>query len=338
MKQIGGVKILKKKEVYICVTLYHLYLTLLLINKRKSRDDCVMLLNANDEQIYKQFCKLEISLQENGYKVNCRLRNKIKDILGIEAIENIKQYKWTSSSLGKGFDDGFVLFNFAWNLQYIYSTANLFYRKSDEAYFIEEGALTAINPPQPKWKVLIKKITGTVVDFYREDKLKGIYVQKLEIYPEEWKNKLKILEMKELLKSLDKDVQQTILTFFLGDLINSIDIEENTGIIYTQPLSEDGYISEDQKKDYYQQMVKFYSKYGRPVVKLHPRDLTEYRFEESCTVLPSFFPSELLALLNIQFAYAVGICTSAVLTTDAKIKLNINENFLIDKKFKLVSI
>ena len=181
---------MKKKEVYICVTLYHLYLTLLLISKRKSKDDCVILLNANDEQIYKQFYKLEKLLQESGYKINCRLRNKMKDIIGIEGINNRKQYQWVRTQLGRDIDNGFILFNFAWNLQYVYTTANLFFKKCKEAYFVEEGVLVTINPPQPKWKILLKKLNGTAVYFYKEEKLEGIYVQKEDRYPEEWKRKL----------------------------------------------------------------------------------------------------------------------------------------------------
>lgn len=324
-----------KKEVYICVTPYHLYMALLFICKRKSKDNCVILLNANDLQIYKLFRKLEKPLQERGYNVNCHLRNKIKDIVGLENVENRKQYRWTSSMLGKEFEAGFSLFNFAWNMQYIYSTANLFFKKSKEVYLIEEGALTAINPPQSRLKVIIKKLTGIVVKFYREDKLKGIYVQKPEIYPVLWKSKLKSLDMKKLVECLDEETRQSIIAIFLGNLKNSIDIDKNTGIIYTQPLSEDGYISEDRKIYYYQEMVKFYSRYGRPIIKLHPRDLTEYKFDDFYTILPSYFPSELLSLFNIHFKYAVGICTSAVLNTKADYRINLNNEFLRDRVFEL---
>jgi hypothetical protein len=85
-------------------------------------------------------------------------------------------------------------------------------------------------------------------------------------------------------------------------------------------------------------MVDYYSKYGTPVLKLHPRDTSDYQLENKCTILPAFFPSEILTLLDIHFKYAIGICTSAVPTTDADYKININENFLKDLKFKLIHI
>lgn len=331
---------MKEKEIYICVTLYHLYLTLLFIGSRQSKEQSEILLNANDKSIYQQFHILEPLLQNKGYKVRCRLRNKTKDILGLEEIENRKQYQAVRQDMCFTEDDEFVLFNFAWNLQYVYSTANLYYKKCKEAVFLEEGVLTAINPPQSNLKVLIKKITGTVVEFHKLDKLKEILVQKPDIYPDSWKSKLKQLNVKNLISDIDVQTRETILAVFLGNLLEKLkkNSAADNGIIYTQPLSEDGFISEDQKIDYFKKMVAYYSRYGEPIIKLHPRDLTDYEFEGKYTVLPAYFPSELLTLLNVHFKYAVGICTSAVLTTDADYKINTNENFLKDLKFALVPI
>ena len=321
----------KKKEIYICVTLYHLYLSLLYIKKNQSINNSILILNANDEQIYKHFKNLEPKLKETGYKVNVRLRNRNKDILGIENIITRHQFKTICTMFRDDISNKYVLYNFAWNLQYIYSTANLYYRKCNKAVFIEEGALTPINPPQPEWKVFLKKITGTVTEFYKEQKVEGIYVQNATIYPKDWQNKLKQLDLKKLTSNLNPDFVNKLIDIF----IDSEQIEElrkcNKGIIFTQPLSEDGYITEEEKKHYFYSMADYYSKYGSPVVKLHPRDLTNYEFPKEVLILPGYFPSELLGVAGINFKYAVGICTSAVPTALAERKLNINDNFLNDK-------
>lgn len=331
---------MKKKEIYVCVTLYHLYLTLLYIGSRNTKDTSEIVLSANDKSIYKQFQWLTPILRENGYKVRTRLRSKTKDVLGLEAIENRRQYKEVCRDLSLDLNGGFLLINFAWNLQYVYSTANLYFKKCNEAVFIEEGVLTTINPLQSKLKVAVKKITGTEVDFYKNKKLQRIVVQKPELYPNTWKEKLCTLDMKALIAKNTGESKNVILTVFLGDLVSQIrtGLHRDIGIIYTQPLSEDGFISEEQKIDYFKKMANYYSKYGTPIIKLHPRDQTEYKFNSKYTVLPAYFPSELLNLLDVEFKYAVGICTSAVLTTNAKYKVNINENFLKDLKFELVPI
>lgn len=331
---------MKKKEIYVCVTLYHLYLTLLYIGSRNTKDTSEIVLNANDKSIYMQFQRLAPILEENGYKVRTRLRNKMKDVFGLEAIENRRQYKEVCYDLNLGSNDDFLLINFAWNLQYIYSTANLYFKKCSQAIFIEEGVLTTINPPQSKLKVAVKKITGTEVDFYKNKKLRRIIVQKPELYPDTWKDKLCTLDMKAVIAKNNDESKNVILDVFLGNLVSQIrtGLHKDIGIIYTQPLSEDGFISEAQKIDYFKKMVDFYSKYGVPIIKLHPRDQTEYKFDNKYTVLPTYFPSELLNLLDVEFKYAVGICTSAVPTTNAEYKVNINENFLKDLKFELVPI
>lgn len=321
-------------KLYICVTPYHLYLSLLLINNEKNSSR--ILLNANNEELYKQFLKIAPKLHNNGYTVYIRLRNKLKDIIGVESMISKKQFKAVFTDKNKR---NFELYNFAWNCQYVYSTADIFYKKCKEAYFVEEGALTPINPPQPGWKVALKKITGSSVNFYKDAKLKGIYVQKPEMYPAIWKHKLIRLDVKKILSETNKEVKQTILDVFIGELAKKLKEGKNgIGIIYTQPLSEDGFISEEMKKDYFLQMVDYYGR-GQPVfLKIHPRDLSNYQVPDNCTVLPGFFPSELLNLLDLRFRFAVGICTSAVATTAAEIQLNVNENFLIDKKFKLVPL
>lgn len=322
------------ESVYICVVPYHLYLSLLFIGNNKDRS--FILLNANNKEIYEQFKDVAIRLKKQGFGVDVRLRSKIRDIIGIEGIVSKRQFK--RAFAGENTPE-FELYNFAWNCQYVYSTADLFYKKCKRAFFVEEGALTPINPPQPKWKIMIKRLLGASVDFYKDDKLVGIYVQKPDIYPSLWNEKLDVLDVKGLLQKMDSHNKQIIIDIFLGDLAERLKTTlAGAGIIYTQPLSEDGYITEEKKKEYFQQMVNYYGQDKSVFLKIHPRDMSKYKVKSNCIILPGFFPSELLNLIGIRFKYAVGICTSAVLNSEADIKLNINENFLNDKEFCLKPI
>ena len=88
------------------------------------------------------------------------------------------------------------------------------------------------------------------------------------------------------------------------------------GIVYTCPFSEQNIISEQEKINQIKKITDYYSKYGKIIVKLHPRDTSNYNLNQEVVVLPSSFPSELLSLTGYKFKFAVSVCSSAVNTTD----------------------
>ena len=106
------------------------------------------------------------------------------------------------------------------------------------------------------------------------------------------------------------------------------------GILYTQPISEDGYVKEEIKIKIYKELVEYYSKYGKVFVKVHPRDTTQYDFPKEM-ILRGNYPSELLNVLGIKSKFAVGLCTSAVETANAEVRINLNEKFLSELKYEL---
>lgn len=326
-------------DVYLCVTLYHLYVALLFIESKNNRDNSVILLDANDKQIYDNFCKYSEILQANGYTVDLHMRSKIKNSIGLEVLEGRKQYQRIEKNAGIKLKNGFNLYNFAWNCQYAYPVSTYFIKKCSTLFMMEEGAQTAFVPAQPKIKILLKRLTGNIVDFYKLEKLDGIYIQKPDVFPQIW-DKKKYLDLNGMVSNLDQRSKQRIIKVFLGDLYSKLVAYDfsNTGIVYTQALSEDKYISEETKIQHYTDVVDFYSRYAAPIVKLHPRDKTVYPFSSKILVLPSSIPSEVLGLIGIKFKYAIAICSSAVLTTNAEIKINLNENFNNDQIFKLIPI
>lgn len=327
-------------DIYLCVTLYHLYVSLLSIEGKKNRENSVLLLDANDPQIYSNFLKYEKNLASEGFIVDSHLRNKTKNIIGLETLEGNKQFKRIEEKLGRKIGEDFTLYNFAWNCQYAYSISTYFIKKCKKLMIMEEGAQTAFVPPQPSYKILIKKLTGNIVDFYKLRKLDGIYIQKPEIFPEQWGAKKKNLNLEVLTKKLSEESKNLIFKIFLGDLYSQFCEYDfsNAGIVYTQALSEDNYITEQEKINYYSQIVEYYKTYAMPVFKLHPRDKTKYPFDNEVLVLPASIPSEVLSLMGVKFKYAIAICSSAVLSTNSDVKINLNENFNNDKIFKLIPI
>ena len=106
-------------------------------------------------------------------------------------------------------------------------------------------------------------------------------------------------------------------------------LQGDSGIlVFTQPLSEDSYISEERKILVYRTICERLSQHGKIVVKIHPRDKTDYKFQNVSVSLSASYPSELLLLFPIEFTYAIGICTSAVVGCNARKCLNLCDDYL----------
>ena len=330
----------EKLDVYLCVTIYHLLLSMLMINYRKKKEKSILLLFANNGKVFECFKKNVPLLEKKGYYVEIHLRNKKKDVLGLEKNTFRQIYRKVKRHVRIDLDNNFTLFNYAWNFQYIYSTAEIFYKHSKNVILVEEGVLGAYTAAQPKWKVAIKRIIGANTDFYNDKKLLSILVQKPETYPSEWSKKITKFSIEEIINGLNEKDKNEIIDIILGDYAEAINIsnENDIGIIYSQPFSEDGLIDEKQKITDLCRIVKYYEKYGKPIIKLHPRDTTDYKLDDSYIVLPGLFPSEVFLLKNICFLYAVGINTSAVCNTKAKYCITLNENFDNEKTFDLVPL
>ena len=110
---------------------------------------------------------------------------------------------------------------------------------------------------------------------------------------------------------------------------------ETDCIIFSQPFSEDGYISEDEKKKLFESLVNHYQKYGKVTLKVHPRDTSIYSIE-SANILYGNYPSELLCMMGITFKLAVGVCTSAIYTINAQKSVNLNTNYLHELQFSYI--
>ncbi len=328
-------------KVYVCVTLYHAYITMLMISAEgNDKEKNVVLLNANNPEVYKQYEYIHKQLKKNGYISAVRLRKGRNDFWGEERAKNLEQLAFVKKACKAVGEDQYTLVNFAWNNSYVYPSVNLLYKNCQSAIFVEESTLIAKLGKESMLKVLYHRIMGNSVDFYKDSKLSEIVVQKPETFPDEWQHKLKRLiidEYVERLSEADKDAILRILSNESADLLKLRD-QTDAGIIYTCPFSEQNVISEDEKKAQNEAICNYYQRYGSVILKLHPRDLSDYSFIPNITIISGRFPSELLALAGIKFKFAVSVCSSAVNTTNADYKVNFNENFYNDPKFELKDI
>lgn len=172
---------------------------------------------------------------------------------------------------------------------------------------------------------IIKKIIKLENPFYQSfgysKNVKNIYLTGLAPIPNEIKDKVKLINLKELWNKKAKREKNEILNIFgFNDKIIE-NLKNKNEILYTQPLSEDAVITETEKIDIYAKIIKNYKK-ETLVIKQHPREKTDYKkIFTNVEVLNQVFPAELFNLLDIKFKKAITLFSTAALS-DKNIKVD----------------
>lgn len=338
MKRI--VEILQKtpdKIIFVCSSPYNILLAVSLIVKADLYGKCGLILPTYSQKNLDYFKKIAIKMEQ--LDIICEVINK-KNILyravGLSNKENIAVMDRVLKKLHTQKYD-FFLVNHTWNRALVCYPASLWFQYCKESIFIEEGCTQAATPNENPIIIWLKSLYGNQKEFWKDSRIKGIYIQNQKLfsnYP------MKDFKRFKLNVDFSEKEEKEILNLFV-DNQDKIEIqrlrEKADGIVYTQPFSEDGYLKEKEKIKIYKDIVNYYSRYGKVFVKIHPRDTTQYDFPEDM-VLKGRYPSELLNILGIRFRFAIGLCTSAVETINADIKINLNENFLSEFTYELQEI
>lgn len=308
--------------IYVCETVYHVMLSMLLLKGQKN----IILCTTHEKKNMENFLKMHTEKFPNVHFV-MRYRSVQKERLGIEMIyDNLFLMKMKKKY---GFKH-FKLVNFAWSINSIDRSSTIYYKSSSEAIFFEEGAMGSIGIPQSRKKLALKKMLGIPVDYFQDDKLIAVYVQNPDLYDNRFGNKMHSFDLKELVRKSEIGIRAAEL-FVEEEGVNALKEANGKVIVFTQPLSEDGFITESQKIEMYKLICSCFPK-SQVLLKTHPRDTTSYS-QIDATVIYDSFPSEVFDILGISFSAAIGICTSAVNNVTANNKVNINDNFLKDTKF-----
>lgn len=140
--------------------------------------------------------------------------------------------------------------------------------------------------------------------------------------PEVIKSKVEIINIEEKWNSLIKEKQREILSIF------NIKIEEfealknnvNKVLLLTQPLLEDGIMSEGEKINIYKNILQERN-IKEVYIKIHPRENTDYIGELQnikVHIIKKDFPVEVLFLLNINFIKVITLFSTAALNFKGK--------------------
>lgn len=193
-------------------------------------------------------------------------------------------------------------------------------------------------------KIEVSKVQKKLISFFwgieeieevpRE--IEKIYLTGLASIPKNIINKVEIINLKKLWQNKTFDEQKEILNIFSFELNMEEKIKNKKIILFTQPLSEDGIISEEEKIEIYSKIIEKYPK-KKLIIKTHPREKTNYEqlFSEYL-VLNKPFPFEILNLLEIKFEKAITLFSTAALGLGKDVKVDFygtEVNFKIFQKF-----
>lgn len=202
----------------------------------------------------------------------------------------------------------------------------------EKLYMIEEGTATYTRLIEKKSfkEILIKIFNKFLLLEEREkiygygDKVKKIYLTEnlCKEIPKGLEKKAEIINLKDLWNKKSEEEKKIILdTFnFNNEILKKVD--ENTVMLFTQPLSEDNVITEAEKIELYLKIMKKYNNQSI-IIKPHPREKTDYsKYFPSCYVMKEKYPVEILELVGINIKKAVTIFSSAAFGLGKNIKID----------------
>lgn len=187
-------------------------------------------------------------------------------------------------------------------------------------FFLIEDGLT--NYKKNIYKRTLKNKIFSIPSFGMYKNVKKIYLTGLAPIPEEIKDKVEIINLKELWNKKTEEEKKEILDIFGFDENIISKIKNKKNILFTQPLSEDRFISEEEKIELYKKIIFNYSEKDL-VIKTHPREKTDYKkYFPEIEILNQSFPAELFDLLDIKFERAITIFSTAALNFSKNSKVD----------------
>ena len=296
----------KIKNIFYINTVYSLLIALML--KPNLEENLYFFNDDFSEEIIKNF-KNKIILRKYRKKIKILRYYKIRSFLK----KIIKNYK--KELLGKDF---FMQDHLTFSQFFLNNFDSNF-------YLVEDGAATNYNlkvleeAKSKKNKSFFYNYTYFIKKYYPpiglSSKIRKIYLTGLLPIPESIEKKVEIVKIKSLLEKISEKEKIKILNIFnlnLNKIENLINIK-NKILLITQPLSEDGIITEKEKIEIYKEIIKK-NNFDKIYIKPHPREKTDYKkifSEYGVQIIEKNFPLELLNFLQIKFIKIITIFSTA---------------------------
>lgn len=146
------------------------------------------------------------------------------------------------------------------------------------------------------------------------DKVEKVYLTSAlcEKIPQGLEEKAEIVDLQKLWDRKSEREKEIIkITFnFNEEIFEKVDGE--TVMLFTQPMSEDGILSEERKLDLYSKVIAKYPNKSI-IIKAHPREKTDYsKYFPQCYVMKEKYPIELLSVMGVRLERVVTLFSTAV--------------------------
>ncbi len=320
-------------QVYVCGTYFQIYVSILkIIYSTDKHAKKLIVINDRTPDIEKIFKPLKdsgyfdfvlpvpfvkISKKINTSKFLSRVINRNKNVMEfVESNSDIQKYDSFIKSAEINLFSGLGLSPAYFILRY----------KNNFIRMLEDGEGNYISRIGHFQAFKRKHLLNTVIGEGLDKEIREIEVQFPEKLSKRLVKKGKKLELKKMEQELSDEDLEKIVRIFMGN--EEICVEGKKKILLiTQPLSEDGHMSEVQKIKLYNDILKPYASEYSVFVKGHPRELTDYngKLNYPFTSIPQGFPLEMFDLLKgIHFEAGITVSSSSL----ANIKC-------IDKKIML---
>lgn len=165
------------------------------------------------------------------------------------------------------------------------------------------------NYQQAKHETLAKRIRF-LLSGHKEwgygNKVKKIILTGLNQIPDTIKYKTELVDLKKSWLECTDKKKEFINNFFFFEQVS--EKEEIDVLLLTQPFSEDGVLTENEKIELYKRISRMYK--GKFAIKPHPRELTDYSLHFNCIVFDNKFPVQLL--LYISTPKKIVTCFSSI--------------------------
>ncbi len=309
----------EKNQTFICFTVFHLFVALLLINKSKSK--YVIIILTPNLIYYKSilisvFHGIQIIYFEDD-KIELKYKKNIKKSILPFSLNNLL-LSTCENECNALIDFGEFFQNSEFNMFLGVKTIERYFVikfKENNVRFIEDGYQTYLKTKLPVVKCIASRIYNFPFEIINHKSTHEILVQHPNKLPNHLQNKSSKLDLPALYENVGENLNKKLKKIFIKDnyvltFLEGIRTEKSV-VIFTQPLSEDGFVLEEHKIKLYKRIInEFTSIDDSVIIKPHPREKTNYesiKFDRSITIIDGSFPIEILNLLFIEKKINKGI-------------------------------